>query len=237
MSRLIKVACLATLLQFTSSTLAVQVNETELFVPCSTPDIHTSVLNETDSRVFLNINVGEYSVDESGKLTGEKIDYKEGAIKDVNVVVRPSKAILGGKEERRVNFNLFDNSCDAKTDKLYSVAYIPSAVPGDNNTVNLMVGIGGIVTVMPKSPKLSYEIIPTKDKLNIKNTGESVIKGEITKCLGSSKECKATFRVHHTRTFGISKELLGTASKMILTAPSNPEWRVEMSDDEIKKFL
>ena len=237
MSKLIKLTCLAMLSQLTFPAHAIQVSTTELFVGCDAPNAHTKMLNETNERVFINVESGEYTYNEDGKLTGSKSNYKDGEIKDVGIVVRPSKAILGPKEERRVNFNLFDNSCSSKTDKLYSVVYVPSAVPGEANTMKLMIGLGGIVTVMPKNPKLSYEFKSSKDNLEIKNNGESVIKGKIVSCKEKSKKCVSTFRVHHTRTFGIPKNILSEAEELILTAPSNPEWKVEMSHDEIKKLI
>ena len=237
MSKLIKSTCFAVLSQLAFSAFAVQVDTTELFVPCDTPNTSTNIMNETGERIFLNIEAGEYEYDEDGKLTGKKIHYKDGELKNVGVIVRPSKAILGPKEERRINFNLFENSCSAKTDKLYSVTYVPSAVPGSANTMKLMVGIGGIVTVMPKDPKLSYELTSLEDQVLIENTGDSIIKGKIITCEEKTKGCTSTFRVHHTRTFEIPKSILNEAKELILTAPSNSKWKVEMSHDEIKKLI
>ena len=237
MSKIIKAACLTALSQIAFSAFAVQVNTTELFVSCDEPNTYTKILNETNDRVFLTIESGEYLYDDHRKLTGKKSSYKDGKFKNVGMIVSPSKGILGPKEERRVNFNLFENSCSAETDKLYSVAYVPSGVPGEPNTMKLMVGIGGIVTVMPKDPKLSYEFTSLKDEVEIENTGNSVIKGEIHNCESSDKKCVSSFRVHHTRTFSLPKNKLEGATKIILTAPSNPDWKVEMSNDEIKKLI
>lgn len=215
------------------SAWAIQVDKSEIFVPCGEKKIQTSVFNDSDQKMYLNVNLGEYERDAEGNLTGSRKNYDPKSFKDVNIIASPKKAILGPEEERKIDFVLFDTSCDAKKDQLYSVEYLPSSVPGEDSSVSIMIGMGGIITVLAKEANLSYTTQKSEDGILVKNTGNSVITGKVVRCDTEEKECKASFRVHHGREFFIKKSVLGDFKKIILTSPAQPTWKEEVLSDEI----
>ncbi|CAK3009546.1 hypothetical protein L8R85_23460 [Vibrio splendidus] len=217
---------------FSPASNAVSTNSLEEFVSCGSPKISIDIFNSGEVKEFVKVLMSKYENYEDGKLSKEAVAYPEGQIKGLDLIPKPNKLILGPNEKRNINFFQLAELCKSEKDEVYSISFVPSAIPGSSNSVSLFVGMGSLLTVLPQNPKLDYELTKSDGKVAIRNTGDSVIFVSINACnddsIKNDDECSTRTRVHHTleRTIDISKfkgKVVAT-----LTSPANSEWVKEV---------
>ena len=158
-----------------------------------------TVNNITDKRLFLNVGMNEVKV-EGGKLV--KVYYTRENVNDWELSVRPGKTLIepGFEKDFRVSITCLPE-CRANDDMLFQLAFVPTPYVEkelvSQQKVQMAIGFAPLFVLPAEIPVLDYEVKYKKNKLYLKNKGNTYLQLTIDGCVkeAGNKDCQQQIKL------------------------------------------